>query len=346
MSKARTALRLARDGNWREIAAIGGHNVRHGVRAGQLRLHRLSRGRLFGDVADDAALRRVPGQISMDQRRFLLDYARHDFSGAGEIVDLGCWLGSSTVPLAAGLTTNRGPAARSRSIYAYDLFRWESLMEVFLEGTPLAGRFRDGDDFEDAFRSYLAPWRDRVRVRAGDLTALGWADGPIEFLFVDAMKSVGLANNIARRFFGALEPGTSLVFHHDFAHYYTPWIPVLMHRLRDYLVPVRPVPRMAVLFRSVAPVPQDVLERELSLDDVDDAEVEAAFAFAAGCVAPEALPSLQASKLMLRVHQGDLERAVRERDEARRVGAAQSRHFAAAEGHLESLLAEGRLGLT
>ena len=277
--------------------------------------------------------------VSMDQRRYLCEYARDEFTGSGEIVDLGCWLGSSTVPLAVGLEANPKPAARDRSIHAHDLFRWDVVMGDFVKGTPLEGRYEAGDDFQDAFRQYVSPWRHRIIVRPGDLGTLTWPDGPIEFLFVDAMKSWALADNIARHFFAALIPGTSLVFHHDFSHYYTPWIPLLMHRLRDYLVPVRPIPRTAVLFRAVAPIPTDVLARGWSSSDFDDAEVDEAYRYAVSCTGPGGAPDLRVSKLMLWVHQGDLERAVSERDEARRQGVALGSGFAAFESELAGALA-------
>jgi hypothetical protein len=330
---------MARAGRWGDIAAVTGAKAERTARGGRLRLNELSRGRLFRSFAVDEALRRAPGMVSMDQRRFLLHYARRDFTGAGEIVDLGCWLGSSTVPLVLGLDSNARSAAKGRKVYAYDLFRWDSHMAPFLTGTPFEGRYEEGDDFQDALLYYAAPWRDRIELRPGDLGTLEWSDGPIEFLFVDAMKSLAVANNVIREFFAALTPGVSLVFHHDFAHYYTPWIPLIMHRLRDYLVPVRPVPRAAALFRSAVPIPADLREHGWSLDDFDDAEVDAAFAWARTIAPPEGASGLAVSRLMLRLHQGDLERAARERDDARREG-VNGEGFDVYESQLDIALAE------
>ena len=188
-------------------------------------------------------------------------------------------------------------------------------MGIFVQGTPLEGRYQPGDDFQEAFREYVSPWASQINVRPGDLGTLTWSDGPIEFLFVDAMKSLALANNIVQQFFSSLMPGVSLVFHHDFAHYYTPWIPLLMHRFRDYLRLVRPIPRTAVLFQAVSDIPTPLLRHTWSFADFDDAEVDQAFAYAASCIGPEGSAGLRASRLMLRVHQGDLERAAWERDQ-------------------------------
>ena len=45
----------------------------------------------------------ILGMTSMEEQLFLEDYAQNEYSGKGEIVELGCWLGSSTISLARGL---------------------------------------------------------------------------------------------------------------------------------------------------------------------------------------------------------------------------------------------------
>src|ERR1700684_1253803 len=50
------------------------------------------------------------GMIAQSEIEYLRSYARADYSGSGEIVDLGCWLGATTISLSQGLEKN--PAAR------------------------------------------------------------------------------------------------------------------------------------------------------------------------------------------------------------------------------------------
>jgi hypothetical protein len=213
-------------------------------------------------------------------------------------------------------------------------------MAPYLVGTPFEGLYVNGDDFQEALLYYAAQWRDRIELRPGDLSTLTWSEGPIEFLFVDAMKSWPLADNIAREFFAALVPGVSFVFHHDFAHYYTPWIPLLMYRLREYLEPVRPVPRRAALFRSVAPIPAELLAHRWSVADFDEAEVDEAFDAAADFVGPQVADGLRVSKLWLPLYRGDLEQAVHDRDVARRAGEPLHDGFAVFESELDAALAK------
>jgi hypothetical protein len=44
----------------------------------------------------------------------------------GEIIDLGCWLGSTTISLASGLRELNDPG----KVYAFDWFIWEPWMDL------------------------------------------------------------------------------------------------------------------------------------------------------------------------------------------------------------------------
>jgi hypothetical protein len=64
--------------------------------------------------------------LSLYERSYLQTYAENTYSGRGEVVDLGCWLGSSTIPLAVGLQHNSAIAAKENRIHAYDIFIWQA----------------------------------------------------------------------------------------------------------------------------------------------------------------------------------------------------------------------------
>ena len=55
-------------------------------------------------------------------------------------------------------------------------------------------------------------------VRQGDLAQIGWNDGPIELLVIDAMKSWKLTGPIIDCFYRALIPGSRLVVLPDAGH--------------------------------------------------------------------------------------------------------------------------------
>lgn len=258
------------------------------------------------------AIESLPGMTTPEERRYLIEYARDQFTGEGEVVDLGCWLGSASAALAEGLMQNPRPAAAQRLVHAFDFFRYDADMASDFARAGLGGRYRQGELFLDAFQAAVARWSERIRPAAADLRTAAWPGGPIEFLFVDAMKSWDLTRGIVRGFFPSLIPGRSLIAHQDFAQYDTPWIPLLMHRLADEFSPDAHVPQSnTVVFRLVRPIPPEKIERPYSYEDFSDAEVEEAFRRAAEWVSEDRRGGLAAGRIMADLHRGRYESAER-----------------------------------
>ena len=164
------------------------------------------------------------GMTTGTEQAWLENYGASAYRGVGEVVDLGCWLGSTTIPLVAGLLKNPSFVETDRKVQAFDLFKWFDWMNESAAGTELWRKYAEGDDFVAEFEKRIANHASRIDVRQGDLSAIGWDGGPIEFLLVDAMKGWDLANAIVRDFYPSLIPLQSLVFPHDFGNYFTPWI--------------------------------------------------------------------------------------------------------------------------
>ena len=256
----------------------------------------------------------ILGMTSMEEQLFLEDYAQNEYSGKGEIVELGCWLGSSTISLARGLKANSFVKNKNQRLHAYDLFIWFSVgMEKLVSGTSLEGKYQDGDSFLDEYLQRIAPWRDLVEVCPGDLTEIGWQRGNIEFLFVDAMKSWELTNSIIKNFFPYLVEEFSLVVHQDFAHFYTAWIHLVMYRLREYFSPVD-IPSLypSKVFRYLKQIPESLLETIYSFDDFSRDEVEAAFDYSMAITPEKMQPNIMAAKVMYFLHVWEFEQAILE----------------------------------
>jgi len=251
------------------------------------------------------------GMTTPEEQSFLYDFARRVYTGRGEIVDLGCWLGSTTIPLAAGLAENAVVAADRVAIHAYDLFRWETWMEKHLAGSSLAGSQRPGESFQPLFERLLGAHRSRVRITAADLTRADWQPRrEIELLFNDAAKSWELANALLRTFYVHLVPGLSLVVEQDFAHHFTPWVHLLHWRLRDHFEPLLHVPYSGSMsFRLVRPLAGALPSRDLGFSDFGEDEVAAAFERSLALVEPPMRPSVWASRVMVEVHQQRFDRA-------------------------------------
>src|SRR5881394_2941844 len=93
-------------------------------------------------------------------------YAAETYSGAGAVVDLGCFVGASTISLAQGLRSNR--AAKTAKIYAYDNFIWEDWMEYWWKAKGLAPAKLEADSFLPEFLKRTSPWKDQIIVRRED----------------------------------------------------------------------------------------------------------------------------------------------------------------------------------
>lgn len=251
------------------------------------------------------------GMTTPEEQAWLHWFASRDFRGRGEIVDLGCWLGSSTLALLHGLEGNPLPEAASARVHAYDLFRWEEWMSDSVAGTPLAGALRPGDSFLPQFEERTRRFASRLVTHAGDLQELGWPEGqPIELLFNDAAKSWELANAVRRDFLPFLQPESSLLVEQDFCHYFTPWVHLLRFRLRDHLEPVLAIPYSgSMIFRVTRAIPRELVEAPLGFDDFGAEEVEQAFAESLALVERPMRPNVWAARVMWEAHQGNLSRA-------------------------------------
>ena len=258
------------------------------------------------------------GMIVEQECDWFRTYAADIYSGAGAIVDLGCFVGSTTICLAQGLSANR--AAKTGKIHAYDHFLWEDWMQHWWEAKGLPAPELEADSFLPEFLKQTSPWKDQIIVHSEDLAVSRWDNGPIEFLLVDVMKSSDLAESIARNFFTFLVPGKSYVAHQDFAHSWTSWIHLLQFRLRDSFAVAADIPGAAtVVFRYRKQFCQEAVG-DLSMTSVAAEEIEAAFDYSLRVVSDSKKPNVVAAKAMAYLHRGDLDRA-REVVEANRWGA-------------------------
>jgi hypothetical protein len=244
------------------------------------------------------------GMTTLEEQAFCRDYAAHSLTGTGEVVDLGCWLGSATLALVQGLDQNPHAAARGRLVHAYDRFRWQEWMDPIAHG--IAERYAPGDSFVDEFERRVHGWRHRIEVHQEDLTDTIWSGGPIEFLFVDAMKNPELTLAIAREFFPPLLPD-AVVVHQDYVYPWCPWIHLLMFRLRHSFEPFAAIRNSyGAAFRTVGQVQRVEVEAACS-GRWSNEEIIEAFAHASTLADESRLPRLWAAKLVALVLAGDRE---------------------------------------
>lgn len=223
----------------------------------------------------------VPTMLQAEETQYLYWLGSSVWTGRGLVLEIGPWLGGSTVCLAAGMRAS-GHDAKNR-LHAVDNFLWREFMAARAD-LPL----QPGESFEPHFLKNLSDYIDIVVAHAltlpdetieGDheATAKRVADeevdemeeapgaGPIEIVFIDGAKSWrGMAHllSIVR---DRIEPGQTLFVCQDYKYWGTYWVPMMMSRLRDYLEPVHNVlGATTVTFRLAREIPRAVID---SLED-------------------------------------------------------------------------------
>jgi hypothetical protein len=228
------------------------------------------------------------------------------YTGTGAVVELGPWLGDITIGMLRGLEKN--PRGSTATIDAYDLFVFDDIEQRTID-LPLEGRFRDGDSFLPLYVSRLGDAATRVTPHQGDIIEQAWpADRPIEFLFNDVAKTWEIWNHLKSTFYRSLSTGGTVV-EQDWAHACTPWIHLWHHRYRKHFEPQQQVPNAgSVPFRLTTPLPTAAFEPD-QLDDYTDAEVTAAFDWAAPLVDRRRQPNVRGAYVHVYTLHGDLDRA-------------------------------------
>ncbi len=193
----------------------------------------------------------VMTMLSIEERQLLHWLTAHYYTGRGAVVDGGCFVGGSTVPLAEGLRA----AGRAGPIDVYDLFEVEPYMvDMYFHQSGL----RAGDSFRPLFEKNTAHVSDLLRLHAGDLAEQRWSGGPIEILFIDFAKSWSLNDFIVQSFFPCLIPHRSVVVQQDFVFALCPWVALTMEALADYFEPVAFAEYCSVVYFVKRELPADI----------------------------------------------------------------------------------------
>ncbi len=244
------------------------------------------------------------GMTTSNELCLVETFAREVFTGEGKIVDLGCWYGATTLSLARGLAANKR-ATGHRLIEAFDLFRWESWMDLEAQKCALPRRYQPGEDFYEDVKQLLSPYSALVSVKRQDLLQYAPPRVPVEFLFIDAMKSWDLAQKIASDFFPLLIEKKSYVVQQDFAFYHSAVATnhLVMWLLRDHFAFAHHVPRScSVLFRCTKRLEAGEMPR-LDPNSFTVEMIEEAYDYSLACVSADMRYMLEAAKLGFLIEQ-------------------------------------------
>ena len=178
----------------------------------------------------------LPTMLAREELALLYLLARDVVETDAGVVELGTFLGGSTVALGRGLQAAGSPAR----IATFDRFRQPAWPAYDItEGADVLGRWEQT----------VAPVRDRVDLHAGELEDCVPADGPTrsELLFVDIVKHPSTMQTVMASFVSGLEPG-AIVVHQDLLHWGSPWVGVTIEAMWDRLVYVGQIARSTGVF--------------------------------------------------------------------------------------------------
>jgi hypothetical protein len=221
----------------------------------------------------------------------------------GEVIDLGCWLGSTTISLASGLRELND----NGKVHAFDRFIWEPWMDLY--SSEHWCDYLPGESFLPETRRRMGSLKPWVNLVQADLTTYHWKGGPVRLLLVDAMKSWQLTTSIAREFYPSLVKG-ALVLHQDYLSYNHPWIPVLQYRLRDYMSYDTCVSHgCTATFKLIRDIPPEVLLKATDFSQLTDEETELAWHWSLEVVGARACAAMACSRIMYYLGKNDIARS-------------------------------------
>lgn len=217
---------------------------------------------------------------------------------AGEIVDLGCWLGSTTLSLLHGCESSE----QTQNVWAFDNFTWESYMDGMNIHKQKTKKYNVGDSFKQEFIDRVGTRISRINLCEVDLNKYKWNGGKVKLLLVDAMKTVGLMSNIAASFYPSLVPG-SILIHQDYKHWYSSWIHCLQYAFRDHFdVEHETSDGSTVSFKLTKPIHDYDLDLATRFHSLLDSDIEDAFEWSKSIVSEAARPQIDLAHIMAYVH--------------------------------------------
>ncbi len=135
----------------------------------------------------------IPGMIAFEDRQYY-SYIGRFYSAKGAVIELGPWLGCSTVTIVNGLIHNRHFVGKK--LHVYDDFVWRSdWMNDYVSTTE---RLENRACFQFLFERYTEPVSkflivEKCKIHSYDgnehLPPLVWDRGPIEIMYVDCGRT-------------------------------------------------------------------------------------------------------------------------------------------------------------
>ncbi len=169
----------------------------------------------------------IPSKISPLTLEYLYRRCRR-CHGAGDIVDVGSWLGATTIHMAAGLRDANAKA----SICCFDRWITEEYeirlaASAHLDGGANRGNtcLARGQDTSAIFLNNVMPIYPRVKAFRSKIRAISWEGGLVELLHAHGLHTAGNLAHILRTFGPSFVPGLTLLVLSDYSYWKKPECP-------------------------------------------------------------------------------------------------------------------------
>ena len=198
----------------------------------------------------------IPSQTTEGERSFLYHYFRSEWTGVGNVIEIGPFLGGTTRAIAMGMLDNPRRTNKSK-LYTFDRFQdyfdVDDLKQYLL---PLmdSGQLNTNDlnelgersKFIEIFKSIheshsyyecIEPSEHGVPDRVEDKSINAWMKIPELFItdavFIDGCKSWYGTKYFIQIISSSIRPGTVLIFQ-DFAWFTCFWLPAFIELFEDF----------------------------------------------------------------------------------------------------------------
>ena len=203
--------------------------------------------------------------ISESERRFLYHLTSKLHTGAGEVVEIGTWLGCSTLHLAAGLRDH----GSAQVLHSYDDYQWRAGMGG-KSGLDLA----EGASFFPNFLENVAALRPHVDPSVASATDLNLTGGKIETLVIDAPKSWRTIRRVIRQLAPHFISGKTRIAFQDYLHLPSYELALYIASVEALVPEIVVMDGSTVVFRVAKTIPAAVLRDDYNYKTFDQARID------------------------------------------------------------------------
>lgn len=215
----------------------------------------------------------VRSMLQIGERQALYHLAASTYTGEGEIIDAGAFVGGSAYCFGLGLHDNPNVANKAERIHSFDTFIAQNdyyvqfLQTNFFTGfqtTPESAKplaeIENGYDFEGIYRFQTASFKDSITVNKGFVQKFPWpANKLIEILFIDIAKTQRTNDYCVMNYFPAMIPGKTILIQQDL-YTFLGYLHLIMEYFTDYFDVLVPQVGTSRVYLYKKEIPADLIK--------------------------------------------------------------------------------------